>query len=34
MDATVARMDESEQRISNIEDKLMENNEAEKREGD
>ena len=31
MVATVARMDEVEQRISEIEDKLMENNEAEKR---
>ena len=31
MDATAARMDEAEQRISNIEDKLMENNEAEKK---
>ena len=31
MDAKVARMDEAEQRISNIEDKLMENTEAEKR---
>ena len=31
MEATAARMDEAEQRISNIEDKLMENNEAEKR---
>ena len=31
MDAAVARMDEAEQRISDIEDKLMENNEAEKR---
>ena len=31
MDATVARMDEAEQRISDIEDKLMENNEAEKK---
>ena len=34
MDATAARMDEAEQRISDIEDKLMENNEAEKKEGD
>ena len=34
MDATAARMDEAEQRISNIEGKLMENNEAEKKEGD
>ena len=34
MDAMVATMDEAEQRISNIEDKLMENNEAEKKEGD
>ena len=31
MDAAVARMDEAEQRISNIEDKLIENNEAEKK---
>ena len=31
MDATVARMDEAEQQISDIEDKLMENNETEKR---
>ena len=31
MDATVARMDEAEQKISNIEDKPMENNEAEKK---
>ena len=30
MDAAVARMDEAEQRISDIEDKLTENNEAEK----
>ena len=29
-DAAAARMDEAEQRISNIEEKLMENNEAEK----
>ena len=34
MDAAAARMDEAEQRISDIEDKLMENNEAEKKEGD
>ena len=35
MDAEVARMDEAEKRISDIEDKLMENNEAEKKkEGD
>ena len=27
----VARMDEAEQRISDIEDKLIENNEAEKK---
>ena len=33
MDATAARVDESEQRISDIEDKLMENNEAEKKRG-
>ena len=31
MDAAVAMMDEAEQRISDIEDKLMENNEAEKK---
>ena len=31
MDAMVARMDEAEQRVSNIEDKLIENNEAEKK---
>ena len=31
MDATVARMDEAEQRISDIEDILMENNEAGKK---
>ena len=31
MDATVARMDEVEQRISNIADKLMGNNKAEKK---
>ena len=31
MDAVAARMDEAEQRISNVEDKLIENNEAEKR---
>ena len=31
MDATAARMDEAEQRISDIEDKLIENNEAEKK---
>ena len=31
MYATDARMDEAEQRISDIEDKLIENNEAEKR---
>ena len=29
MDAMAARMDEAEQRISNIEDKFVENNEAE-----
>ena len=29
--ATTARMDEAEQRVSDIEDKIMENNEAEKR---
>ena len=31
MDGMASRMDESEQRISDIEDKFMENNEAEKR---
>ena len=31
MDATVAKMDEAEQQISDIEDKLMENNEAEEK---
>ena len=31
MEARAARMDEAEQRISDIEDKLMENNEAEKK---
>ena len=31
MDAMAARMDEAEQRISNIEDKLKKNNEAEKK---
>ena len=31
MDAAAARMDEAEQRISDTEDKLMENNEAEKK---
>ena len=31
MDAAAARMDEAEQRISDIEDKLIENNEAEKK---
>ena len=31
MDATVARMDEAEQRISNIDDKHIKNNEAEKK---
>ena len=34
MDAAAARMDEAEHRIGDIEDKLMENNEAEKKEGD
>ena len=34
MDAAAARMDEAEQRISDIEDKLIENSEAEKKEGD
>ena len=31
MDAAAARLHEAEQRISNIEDKLIENNEAEKK---
>ena len=31
MDATAARMGEAKQQISNVEDKLMENNEAEKK---
>ena len=31
MDAAAARMDEAEQRISDIEDKFKENNEAEKK---
>ena len=31
LDAVVARMDEAEQRISDIEDSLLENNEAEKK---
>ena len=31
MDATAARMDEVEQQIGDIEDKVMENNEAEKK---
>ena len=31
MDAVAARMDEAEQRIGDIEDKLMESNEAEKK---
>ena len=31
MDAAVTRIDEAEQRMSDIEDKLMENNEAEKK---
>ena len=31
MDATAARMDEADHRISDIEDKLMENNEQKKR---
>ena len=34
MDAAAARMDEAEQRISDTEDKLIENNEAGKKEGD
>ena len=31
MDTRAAKMDEAEQRISDITDKLMENNEAEKK---
>ena len=31
MDATTARMDKAEQQISDIEDKLMQNNGAEKK---
>ena len=31
MDAAVARMDVAEKRISDIEDKFIENNEAEKK---
>ena len=31
MDATVARMNEADQKISDIEDKVIENNEAEKK---
>ena len=31
MDAVAARVDEAEQQISDIEDKLIENNEAEKK---
>ena len=34
MDAMVARKDEAEQRISDTENKIVENNEAEKKEGD
>ena len=34
MDAAAARMAEAEQRISDIEEKLIDNNEAEKKEGD
>ena len=34
MDVAAARMDNAEQRISDIEDKLIENNEAGKKEGD
>lgn len=33
MDAAATRMDEAEERISNIEDKFMENSEAEKKRG-
>ena len=31
MDAATARIDEAEQRFSDIEDKVIENNEAEKK---
>ena len=31
MDAAAARMDKAEQRISDIQDKLIENNETEKK---
>ena len=31
IDATAARMDKADQRISNVEDQLIENNEAEKK---
>ena len=31
MDAVAARMDEAEQKINDVEDKLIENDEAEKR---
>ena len=34
MGAMAARMDEAEQWMSDMEDKLIENNEAEKKEGD
>ena len=34
MDAMATRMDEAEERISDNQDKLLENNEAEKKEGD
>ena len=35
MDAVAARMDKAEQRINDIEDKLIENNDAKKKkEGD
>ena len=34
MEAMATRLDEAEQRISDIEEKLIENNEAEKKEGD
>ena len=33
MDATAAKMDEEEQQITGIKDKLKENNETEKKEG-
>ena len=33
IDATAARVDEAEQQISDIEEKIMENNEAENKRG-